>query len=100
MSPGRHLQTSRRLSSFVSEQKGLPRKHGRDGEEHNETQGDGSVQGSRKLSKTSRTRSSGFSCPFAKWDPVKYGGGEGCAENLTAICTVTPGRSLSCIFFI
>jgi hypothetical protein len=81
-------EISRQLPPAISGHKGLSRKHERDGEETAEPRKDENVQGSRKKLKKSRKTSSGFPCPFVKYDPIKYGGENGCASYSRGLETV------------
>jgi hypothetical protein len=89
MNPGRKL--------LKSNQKGHTRKRERGSEEPAESQKGGDVQESRKQPKSVRRKSSGFSCPFAKWDPAKYGGENGCTNYSRSLQTVIRVRSASCL---
>ena len=89
MNPGRQL--------LKSNQKGRTRKRERDSEEPTEPQKDGNVQESRKQPKPVRRKSSGFPCPFAKRDLVKYGGENGCANYSRSLQTVIRVCSASCL---
>jgi hypothetical protein len=57
---------------------------------------DQNIQECRKQLKPIRKRSSGFSCPFFKWDPIKYGGENGCREYSRSLETVIRVCSASC----
>jgi hypothetical protein len=54
------------------------------------------VQANAEPMPGSLRRRSGFSCPFAKWDPVKYGGENGCANYSRSLETVIRVCSASC----
>jgi hypothetical protein len=78
-------EISRQLPPAVSGHKGLSRKRERDSEEPTK---DGNVQGDRRKPKQSRKATSGFPCPFVKYDPIKYGGENGCASYSRSLGTV------------
>ena len=96
MNPGQQLLISDRSPRSASGPKAPTRKRERDSEESTEPQKDGNIQESRKPPKPIRRKSSGFSCPFAKWDPVKYGGENGCTNYSRSLETVIRVCSTSC----
>jgi hypothetical protein len=96
MNSGQQLLKSDQSPCFASNQKGHTRKRERDSQEPTEPQKDGNVQGSRKQPKPVRRKSSGYSCPFAKWDPVRYGGENGCTNYSRSLQTVIRVCSASC----
>ena len=96
MNPGQQRLKSDQSPRSASGQKAPTRKREWDSEEPTEPQKDGNIQESRKPPKPIRRKSSGFSCPFAKWDPVKYGGENGCTNYSRSLETVIRVCSASC----
>jgi hypothetical protein len=81
-------EISRQLPPAISGYQGLSRKHERDREEPAEPRKDDNLQGNRRKPKQSRKTTSGFPCPFVKYDPTKYGGENGCASYSRSLETV------------
>src|ERR1700722_7447443 len=98
MNSGKQLLKSDQSPRSASGPKLPSRKRERDSEEPTEPQKDGNIQESRKQPKPTRRKSSGFSCPFAKWDPIKYGGENGCTNYSRSLETVI--RLCSASFFV
>jgi hypothetical protein len=88
MNPGQQLLKPDQSPRSASGQKVPTRKREWDSEEPTEPQKDGNIQESRKPPRPVRRKSSGFSCPFAKRDPVKYGGANGCTNYSRSLETV------------